>query len=34
LDNIKDEVIKVEHDPEEEAKQANNNALDFLKKGF
>ncbi len=34
LDNIEDEVIKVEYDPEEEVKAANNNALDFLKSGF
>lgn len=34
LDNIEDKVIKVEHDPEEEIKQATNNALDFIKNGF
>lgn len=34
LDDIEDKVIKVGHDPEVEIKQANNNALDFLKTGF
>ena len=34
LDNIEDGEIKVELDLEEEIKQANNNALDFLKEGF
>lgn len=30
LDNIDDKVVKVEYNPEEEVKAANNNALDFL----
>lgn len=34
LDNIENKEIKIEHDPEEEIKQANNNALDFLNNGF
>lgn len=34
IDNIEDEKIKVEHDQEEEIREANNNALDFLNNGF
>jgi hypothetical protein len=34
LDDIEDKVIKVGHNPEVQIKQANNNALDFLKIGF
>lgn len=31
LDDIEDKEIKVKHNPDDEIKQANNNALDFLK---
>jgi len=34
LENIVDEEIAIELDQEEEIKQANNNALDFLNNGF
>lgn len=34
LENIEDEEIEVEHDPKEEIREANNNALDFIKNGF
>ena len=34
LDNIEDDEIGVEHNHEEEIKEANNNALDFIKNGF
>lgn len=34
LDDIENKKIKAEHNPEDEIKRANNNALDFLKSGF
>lgn len=34
LDNIEDEVIKVDSNQEEEVKQANNNALDFINNNY
>ena len=34
LDDINDKIIKVEHNPEDEVKAANNNALNFLKGQF
>lgn len=34
LDEIKDEEIEVEHNQEDETKQADNNALEFIKNGF
>lgn len=34
LDNIENEEIKIEYNKEDEIKQANDNALDFLNNGF